>query len=122
MKLEWGEHFLMGVASLDKEHEDLFKVSKRMREIVYDQDISDPRKRMFVICEGVKYIISYFQQHTINEEDYMRSIGYADYVAHKRLHDEFAESQLEKYKQIVESKWCSKEDILDFVGSCVGWL
>ena len=43
-------------------------------------------------------------------------------MAHKRLHDEFAESQLEKYKQIVESKWCSKEDILDFVGSCVGWL
>ena len=52
----------------------------------------------------------------------MREIGYAGYAMHKALHDDFRKRELEKYRRVVDSGECRREDIQDFIGTGIGWL
>ncbi len=52
----------------------------------------------------------------------MREIGYSDYVAHKRLHDEFQTVQIAKFEKVIERGICTRDEAFAFVGVGIGWL
>ena len=51
----------------------------------------------------------------------MRSIEYADYEIHKRLHDNFREYTLPALEEEMEEMNYSTESIRHFLGVCIGW-
>ena len=122
MKLEWKDHYNMGIEAIDQDHKQLFKIAGRILDTVQDAHDINERTRLFVVREGVKYLRNYFEEHAVREEAYMRSIGYHDYVMHKRLHDEFQDVQLARFEQIIERGNCTRDEVLDFVGLGIGWL
>ncbi len=119
--IQWNEYYMMGIEDFDNDHKQLFKIADRIINMV-NQSMGDSNTRLHIMREGIKYLRSYFDNHALREEAYMRRIGYADYAMHKNLHDEFQQIQLVKYEKLIEDGNCSKDDILDFVGTGIGWL
>ena len=122
MNLEWKDHYTMGIAQIDEDHKRLFKIAGRIIQTVESSNGTDKGVRLFVVREGVKYLKNYFDEHAVREEAYMQKIGYKDFEAHKRLHDEFKNVQLTKFEEIIERGTCTKDEVYAFVGLGIGWL
>lgn len=122
MKIKWNEHYTMGIESIDNDHQQLFHIAERLISTVEDTRITNEHVRLFIVREGVKYLKNYFRDHAVREEAYMRDVGYADYAAHKQLHDEFQYVQLARFEEIIDRGVCSKKEALDFIGTGIGWL
>ena len=122
MKVSWSEHYTMGIPEIDEDHKHLFRIAEKLVNTVESPQGMNEWSRMFVVREGVKYLKNYFLEHAAREEEYMRRIGYADYVTHKRLHDEFQYVQMARFEEIIERGNCSRDEVFDFVGVGIGWL
>ncbi len=122
MILKWEEHYTMGLEQIDNDHKRLFKIAGKIIDTVEESGIENDKTRLFVVREGVKYLKNYFADHAVREEVYMRQIGYPDYLTHKRLHDEFQTVQLAKFEEAIDRGTCTKEEVLYFVGTGIGWL
>lgn len=107
MKVSWSEHYTMGIPEIDEDHKHLFRIAEKLVNTVESPQGMNEWSRMFVVREGVKYLKNYFLEHAAREEEYMRRIGYADYVTHKRLHDEFQYVQMARFEEIIERGNCS---------------
>lgn len=119
--ITWSDNYLMGIEQFDQEHKQIFKLAGQILERMRTWD-NEKRVRMFVMREAIIYLNDYFQNHVRAEEAYMREIGYAGYAMHKALHDDFRKRELEKYRRVVDSGECRREDIQDFIGTGIGWL
>lgn len=122
MNVSWSEHYNMGIDVIDSDHKQLFQIAGKIIQTVEDTGGMDEKARMFVVREGVKYLKNYFIEHAFREEAYMLQIQYQDYVAHKRLHDEFQYVQLARFEGIIERGVCTKNEVYDFIGTGIGWL
>ena len=121
MIVQWSNRYCMGVQEFDSDHKQLFQIADKIIQTV-NQHINDSKMRIFMLREGIKYLKDYFDVHAVREEAYMRKIAYDGYFQHKRLHDEFQDIQLVKYDTILQNGRCTKDEILEFVGSGIGWL
>lgn len=119
--ITWSENYTMGIEEFDFEHKKIFEIAGRILDRVRSRG-DEAFMRLFIIQEGLNYLNSYFERHAKKEEAYMRKIGYEGYALHKMQHDDFTRVQLAKYQKIASSGQCSKKDVLDFVGSGIGWL
>lgn len=122
MKIKWDERYCMGIEEFDREHQQLFRIVQRMMDRLQDGGMNDCNRRMFFMCEGRKYLKSYWQRHALAEEEYMRKIGYKDYNEHKLAHDEFLEKRLKSCDDIINKNQCSKEDVIEFMSQEIGWI
>lgn len=122
MYVKWNEHYSMGMEAFDRDHQKLFSLANKIIRTVEDPHGMDEKTRLFVVREGVKYLKNYFKEHALREEAYMRQIGYPDYAAHKRLHDEFQYVQLAQFQEVIERGACTKDEVFAFVGSGIGWM
>ena len=114
---EWDKRFNIGVDSIDKAHRKLFSIVHWL--ITLSKDKSNGQ---WACAEGIKYFKNYAIQHFADEEAYMRSIGYAGYEIHKRLHDDMRDKTLPALeKDLTESEY-SEESIHRFLAICIGWL
>jgi len=119
--IKWSDNYIMGIEAFDNDHRRLFQLSDQILNHLQERG-DDSRNRLFLVRETLTYISSYFDRHAKHEEAYMREIGYEGYALHKALHDEFKNVQMMKYQKIVERGECSKDEMLDFIGTGVGWL
>jgi len=116
-EVEWNEQFNIGVSSIDKAHQRLFSIVRKMVDFC-DND----KKSQWVCEEGIKFLKSYTVRHFEDEEKYMRDVGYNGYEVHKRLHDTFRDKTVPALeKSLVESDY-SEEEMEHFLGFCLGWL
>lgn len=119
--LTWNDNYKMGIEEFDNDHQQLFKLAQRAVNMMQEHS-EEPGRRMFILRETLTYINNHFIAHAKKEERYMKEIGYKGYALHKLRHDEFCRVQMEKYRKIVKSGECSKEDVWDFIGNGLGWL
>lgn len=122
MEIKWDERYRMGIETFDADHKQLFQIVQRMIDRLHDGGIEDEKKRLFFMCEGRKYLKSYWIRHALAEEAYMREIGYPQYAMHKKAHDDFLKNRLQSCDNIMEKKGCSKQELMAFIGQEVGWL
>ncbi len=113
----WTPDVLLDVPEIDREHKQLFDITKKMYDLIRDK-----RKTKFACVEGIKYLKNHTMVHFAHEEEYMRSIDYPGYEMHKRLHDNFKNHILPTSEQILEQEDYSNESVESFLGSCIGWL
>ncbi len=116
-EVNWNERFNIGVDVIDKAHQKLFSIVRRL--IVLSQD---ERSSRWACAEGIKYFKYYTMKHFAEEEEYMRSIGYSGYEMHKRLHDNLRDMTLPALEKDFIASDYSQESIQHFLGICFGWL
>ncbi len=115
--LAWNEQYNIGVEVVDKAHAKLFRIVNKLKNLLENQE--SPR----TACEeGIKYLESYTMKHFSEEEAYMRSVRYADYARHKKLHDNFRDKTLISLKQDLQLSHYSSLAVERFLGCMSGWL
>lgn len=116
-QVAWNERYKIGVDFIDKEHKQLFSTMNKLLKISEDENKSE-----WVCQEGVKFLKNHSLEHFEHEEAYMKSINYANYEIHKRLHDNFREKTLPALEVEMAEMEYSTESIRHFLGVCIGWV
>ena len=114
---EWHEEYNIGVDTIDREHERLFKIINKLYRFREEQKDSQ-----WTCQEGVKFFKGHTMKHFADEEEYMASIGYEGLERHRRIHNNFRENTLPALE--LELKRCdySPDSVEHFLGVCTGWL
>lgn len=116
-EIKWNDRFNIGVTSIDKAHQRLFSIVRKM------VDLNDDEKdRQWICTEGIKYFKSYALKHFADEEAYMQSINYEGYEIHKRIHDGLRDKTLPALEADMAESGYSPESVQHFLGICIGWL
>ncbi|HYD31022.1 MAG TPA: bacteriohemerythrin [Azospirillaceae bacterium] len=80
--LEWSDEYRTGHDAIDDDHKKLFALVNRLGAAVAAHD--DPAVR-----EVIKELLDYTVYHFGKEEVVMRRFRYTNFLAHKRMHDDF---------------------------------
>lgn len=84
--LKWNDNYRTGIAVIDEQHYELFKIANNGYELLKNSFYTDKYDRIIQILDELKiYTIFHFK----TEEDYMLSIGYKKFLSHKVEHDDF---------------------------------
>lgn len=116
-EIKWNDRFNIGVESIDKAHQRLFSIVRKLLSLN-----EDTTKQQHACREGVKYFKSYTLRHFAEEEAYMKSVNYSEYEIHKKLHDDMKFNTIPALEAELESENYSVESVQHFLGMCVGWL
>lgn len=116
-QFEWRDEYNIGVEEIDREHQQLFKIIKKL--FAFREEEKD---NQWVCQEGLKFFKGHTMKHFAHEEAYMESIGYEGLEQHKRIHDGFRENTLPVLEQEIEQAGYSQETMDHFLGVCAGWL
>lgn len=116
-EVAWDDQFEIGVDSIDNAHRKLFSIVRRLIHLSKDEN-----NGKWACAEGIKYFKTYAIEHFMDEEAYMRSIGYEGYEIHKGLHDNMRYMTLPALEKDLKESGYSQESIQHFLGICLGWL
>ncbi len=116
-QLIWRDDFNIGVDIIDKEHQRLFKIINKLFNFKEEEKDNE-----WICQEGIKFFKGHMVKHFAEEEAYMKSIGYAGYEQHRRIHKSFQEHTLPALEQELERTEYSDSAVEHFLGVCAGWL
>lgn len=84
--LVWKDDYMLGVPQIDEQHKKLFEIAGKVFSLLRDKVQFDKYDKIVELIEELK---DYTVYHFESEEEYMRSIGYQKYFAHKAEHNHF---------------------------------
>lgn len=116
-QFEWQDEYNIGVESIDKEHQRIFKIINKL--FTFREEEKDSQ---WTCQEGIKYFKGHAIKHFSDEEAYMASIGYEGLEQHQRIHQNFRENTLQALEQELEQTNYSPEAVDHFLGVCAGFL
>lgn len=113
----WREEYHIGVETIDKEHQRLFKIINKL--FGFREEKKDGQ---WTCQEGIKYFKGHAVKHFADEEAYMASIGYEGLEQHKHIHQGFRDNTLPALEKELEQTGYSPDAVDHFLGVCAGWL
>lgn len=116
-RVEWRDSYNIGVESIDKEHQQLFKIVNKL--FAFQDEELEGR---WICQEGIKFFKGHALKHFASEERYMESINYPELEQHRRIHRSFCENTLPALEEELESTQYAPESVEHFLGVCTGWL
>lgn len=116
-RFEWRESFNIGVDSIDKEHQQLFKIINKL--FAFQEEEKDSQ---WLCQEGIKFFEGHALKHFASEEAYMESIHYGGLEQHRQLHKSFREITLPALEAELERTGYAYDAVGHFLGVCTGWL
>ena len=116
-RFEWREEFELGVASIDKDHKQLFKIINRLFAVQ-----AEGKSSQWACQEGLKFFKAHALTHFADEEKYMASIRYSGLEQHRLIHRTFRDQTLPALERELEETEYSQEAVDHFLGVCAGWL
>lgn len=117
---EMKDEYLLGIEAIDSQHRRLFELTEEAYCLLKNENMlfkcADIRK----ILVGIK---EYTLQHFEDEEAYMKSKGYRDVEAHRKMHDAFA-LKVDEFEEHVNRLNIGTQDglILELLDYLVDWL
>lgn len=115
-QFEWREEFNIGVATVDKEHQQLFKIINRL--FAFKEEEKDSQ---WLCQEGIKFFKGHALKHFKNEEEYMSSVHYIGLKKHAQIHKSFRENTLPALEEELERTGYSQEGwIISWVSAPAG--
>lgn len=118
-KIEWRDEFNIGVEAVDRAHKELFSI---VRKIINLAEHNDDVRSQRACSEGIKFFKNYVVEHFSQEEEYMRSVKYKHYIAHKRRHDLMRYETIPTLEKELADGEFSREAVEHFYDVCIGWL
>lgn len=117
VQFAWREAFATGVASIDKEHQQLFKIVNKLFDLKEEET-----DRQWLCQEGIKFFKGHALKHFANEEAYMAQIQFEGLKRHAAIHAGFRENTLPALEEELERTEYAADSVEHFFGVCVGWL
>lgn len=116
MQIKWDASYSIGDTKLDEQHKTWIKFYNQLDEALRDKSLQDFRKTK---DEILKEMIEYVDYHFNYEEEYMRSIGYAEVDKHWRIHKNFRNKIYRLYRDHLGGKSVLNRDMMDMMKN---WL
>lgn len=116
-RFEWREAYSIGVDSIDKEHQQLFKIINKL--FAFQEEEKDSQ---WLCQEGIKFFERHALKHFSSEEAYMESIHYDGLKQHAQLHKSFRDNTLPALEAELERTGYAHDAVEHFLGVCTGWL
>ncbi len=116
-QFEWREEYEIGVETIDREHQRLFRIINKLFRFREEEKDSQ-----WTCQEGIKFFKGHSVKHFADEEAYMESIGYEGLEQHRRVHRSFRENTLPALEQELERTGYAPDAVEHFLGVCAGWL
>ena len=113
----WQEEFNIGVESIDRDHQKLFKIINKLFALK-----EEGKNDQWACQESIKFFRAHATNHFASEEAYMASIHFDGLEAHREVHRTFRENTLPALEHELEQTEYSTEAIDHFLGVCAGWL
>jgi hemerythrin len=111
--MPWSEQFVLGIESIDRQHQWLVEAANRLCSQVESEEPDDAAMRE--ILEG---LADYTVNHFILEEDLFNRLGYPETEEHKKEHDSFTNMAIHLLLDFENGKPVTK-DVLEFLKN---WL
>lgn len=83
---EFAEEYRTGIAFVDEEHQELFRITARADQYLQNDFTYDAYDEIIGILQELK---EYSKRHFKNEEDYMERIHYKGLAVQQRAHESF---------------------------------
>lgn len=114
---EFTDDYLTGIALVDAEHKELFRIVDKANQLVKSFDNLSGYDNIIQILNELK---EYTKEHFADEEEYMEAIHYDGLSAQKRAHEAFID-KLENIdlNQIDQNPQEYLQELLEFL---LGWL
>ncbi|MFG6369785.1 MAG: hemerythrin family protein [Lachnospiraceae bacterium] len=114
---EFTDDYLTGIALVDAEHKELFRIVDKANQLVKSFDSLSGYDNIIQILNELK---EYTKEHFADEEEYMEAIHYDGLSAQKRAHEAFID-KLENIdlNQIDQNPQEYLQELLEFL---LGWL
>lgn len=111
--VQFTDEYLTGIALIDKEHKELFRIVGEVYRVIVDEFIPDKYDEIVSLLEQLK---DYTKFHFADEEEYMKGINYDGLEAQKRAHDAFV-TRLEEMnlEQVDERQQETLEELMEFL-------
>jgi hemerythrin-like metal-binding protein len=109
VKIQWEESISVGVPQLDEDHKKLIGI---LNYVDAHQDDGVESEAISLVMEQIREFAS---SHFRHEEEYMLSIDYPEYDAHKKLHKQFREKTAALCLDIMDHKKTAPKDIYHFL-------
>lgn len=115
--LQWKDEYCTGIAPIDEQHKELFRIANRIYDLLKNDLIPDKYDSIVAIISELQ---NYTRYHFKTEEDYMQQINYRRFLSQKAAHNEFlAKMDAIDLGKIDNSQNQYLIEILDFV---LDWL
>lgn len=114
---EFTDDYLTGIALVDAEHKELFRIVDKANQLVKSFDSLSGYDNIMQILNELK---EYTKEHFSDEEEYMETIHYEGLSAQKRAHEAFID-KLENIdlNQVDQNPQEYLQELLEFL---LGWL
>ncbi|NLX62103.1 MAG: hemerythrin family protein [Tissierellia bacterium] len=114
---KWKEDFSVNIQSIDKQHQEIFKIGNFLFEIV---SLDDGVDRYDEIVEALNRLMDYAEYHFQYEEELMKTNAYPKLEEHKKQHDLF----IEKIKSIDEIDIDEGQEVIgmDLLTFVANWI
>lgn len=109
MKIQWDESISVGVPQLDEDHKRLIGL------LCYMDDHQDEHVESESISLTMEQIREFASSHFRREEEYMQSIGFPEYDAHKKAHKKFKEKTASLCVDVMNHHQETPQDIYRFL-------
>lgn len=109
----FSDEYLTGIALIDEEHKELFRIIGEVHRVIFDEFIADKYDEIVYLLDELK---NYTKFHFADEEKYMESIHYEGLAAQQRAHDAFV-ARLEEmdFNQIEGHQQETLEEMMEFL-------
>jgi hemerythrin len=98
--VEWDESYSLGIPIIDRQHKKLIDMTNTLYEGCLAGDNTARTYFMRTIHDAVEYV----QYHFTSEERLLRRIGYPDFAAHKKQHEDFVRKIIEEVRSFNDGK------------------
>lgn len=115
--IEWKDEYAVGVAIIDRAHQDIFRMARRMALLRYDKS-----RHQWVGEQGLKFLKNYAVNHFAEEEAYMRAINYPGLAHHAAQHEVLRFKIMPRLEKQLRSERYSEAAIANFLRVLQLWL
>jgi len=115
----WKEKYKVGVPLIDTQHEELFsRVSTFVETLRSDADWD---KKVDNVSQTLAFMKEYVVTHFHDEEEYQKKVGYPNYEAHRKIHDDMV-AYVGMVSEQYEKNGLKEIHMQQFAGKLVTWL
>lgn len=116
MAFEWKDSYSVGIDEIDKQHQRLFEIGRKLSRLASDFDSSSKDEVLGIIKELKDYTVYHFRY----EELLMQKYNYSGFEDHKAEHDSFVEKLYED--DLKSADQLSESMVLDMIDFIFIWI
>lgn len=116
MIIEWNETLETGIQAIDEQHKKLVSL---LNELYLLSNNSNKKEKEELYKKFLEELEDYINYHFTFEENFMKEIGYPEFEAHKKVHETFKKTFLEKKQKYLEGDLNALREILAFT---LSWI